>query len=58
MYFAFAKALAVTFGGANFIPSELLGTFPYILKIFILILFVGRYSSPKANGKPYIKGER
>ena len=58
MFFAFAQALAVTFGGADFIPSELLSTFPYILTIFILVLFVGRSSSPKANGKPYIKGER
>lgn len=58
LFFAFAQALAVTFGGADFIPSELLSTFPYILTIFILVLFVGRSSSPKANGKPYIKGER
>ena len=58
LFFAFAQALAVTFGGADFIPSELLSTFPYILTVFVLILFVGRSSSPKANGKPYIKGER
>ena len=58
MFFAFAPALAAAFGKADFVPFELLSTFPYILKIFILILFVGRSSSPKANGKPYIKGER
>lgn len=58
LLFAFAQALAVTFGGIDFIPSEILNMFPYILTIFILILFVGKSSSPRANGKPYIKGER
>ena len=58
LFFAFAQALAVTFGGADFIPSELLSTLPYVLTILILVFLVGRSASPKANGKPYIKGER
>ena len=58
LFFAFAQALAVTFGGTDFIPSELLSTLPYVLTILILVFFVGRSASPKANGKPYIKGER
>ena len=58
LLFALAQALAVTFGGSNFIPSEFLSMFPYILTIIILIVFVGKSSSPKANGKPYIKGKR
>lgn len=58
LLFAFAQALAVTFGGIDSVPSEILSMFPYILTIFILILFVGKSSAPRANGKPYIKGER
>ncbi len=58
LLFAFAQALAVTFGGADFIPSEIINMLPYVLTLFVLVFFVGKSCAPRANGKPYIKGER
>ena len=43
LLFAFAQALAVTFGGGRIaVPSEILNMLPYILTIIVLILFVGK----------------
>lgn len=56
--FGFAQALVVMMGGLNFVPTQLLAMLPYILTLVILALFVGRSEAPKANGRPYIKGER
>lgn len=59
LLFAFAQALAVTFGGGRIaVPSEILNMLPYILTIVVLILFVGKSMAPSANGKPYKKGTR
>lgn len=58
LLFAFARALTVSLGGGKFIPQPILEMFPYFLTLVVLILFVGKSVSPKANGKPYIKGER
>ena len=59
LLFAFAQALAVTFGGGRIaVPSEILNMLPYILTIIVLILFVGKSMAPSANGKPYKKGTR
>ena len=59
LLFAFAQALAVTFGGGRIaVPSEILNMLPYILTIIVLILFVGKSMAPSANGKPYKKGMR
>lgn len=57
LLFGFAQALVVLMGGIN-IPSQILAMLPYILTLVVLVLFVGRSEAPKANGKPYIKGER
>lgn len=57
LLFGFAQALVVIMGGVG-IPSSLLAMLPYILTLVVLVLFVGRSEAPKANGKPYIKGER
>lgn len=56
--FGFAQALVVMMGGLEFVPTQLLAMLPYILTLVILALFVGRSEAPKANGRPYIKGER
>ena len=59
LLFAFAQALAVTFGGGQIpVPSEFLNMFPYVLTIVILVLFVGKSMAPKASGQPYEKGTR
>lgn len=57
LLFGFAQALVVLMGGIN-IPSQLLAMLPYVLTLVVLVLFVGRSEAPKANGKPYVKGER
>ncbi|MGL5438823.1 MAG: ABC transporter permease [Filifactoraceae bacterium] len=57
--FGFAQALVVLTGGGKVpIPSELLSMLPYVLTILVLILFVGKSVSPKANGIAYEKGKR
>lgn len=56
--FGFAQALVIMLSGSDFIPSQILAMFPYILTLIVLALFVGRSEAPKANGKPYLKGER
>lgn len=59
LLFGFAQALVIVLGGGNFaVPSEILAMLPYILTIFVLILFVGRSVAPKADGVPYEKGSR
>lgn len=57
LLFGFAQALVVLMGGIN-IPSQLLAMLPYVLTLVVLVVFVGRSEAPRANGKPYIKGER
>ena len=59
LLFGFAQALTVWLGGGRFaVPSEILAMLPYVMTVFILILFVGRAHAPKANGVPYNKGSR
>ncbi|MEG2204824.1 MAG: ABC transporter permease, partial [Oscillospiraceae bacterium] len=59
LIFGFAKAMEVLLGGgATPIPSQILAMMPYLLTIVVLVLFVGRSSSPKASGTPYKKGAR
>lgn len=58
LLFGFAQALVILLGGSNVkiqIPSSILAMLPYVLTIVVLILFVGRSNSPKADGVPYIK---
>lgn len=56
LLFGFANALAVLLSGTGF-PSALLAMLPYIMTLAVLILFIGRSEPPRANGKPYFKGE-
>lgn len=56
LLFGFANALAVLLSGTMF-PSALLAMLPYIMTLAALVLFIGRSEPPKANGKPYFKGE-
>jgi len=59
LLFGFAQALAILLGGGSFpIPTQIISMLPYVLTIVILILFVGRSESPKADGVPYKKGTR
>ncbi len=59
MLFGFAQALVVLLGGGALnVPTQVLSMLPYILTIFVLILFVGKSVAPKADGLPYEKGSR
>ena len=56
LLFGFANALTVLLAG-TFVPSHLLAMLPYVLTLVVLVLFIGRAEPPKANGKPYFKGQ-
>lgn len=56
LLFGFAQAMVTMLASYN-IPSQILAMIPYALTLIVLVLFVGRSEAPKANGKPYIKGE-
>lgn len=61
LFFGFAQALAISASKIPYIqdiPTVYLHILPYVLTIFALAGFIGRANAPKANGKPYIKGER
>ncbi|WP_017471944.1 ABC transporter permease [Amphibacillus jilinensis] len=61
IFFGFAQSLSVV--GRNFpiladVPNVYLIIAPYVLTILALAGFIGRAEAPKANGEPYIKGNR
>ncbi|GER65687.1 putative ABC transporter permease protein YufQ [Weizmannia acidilactici] len=61
LFFGFAQSLSII--GSNIpylkeIPSVFLLIAPYVLTILALAGFIGRAEAPKADGVPYIKGER
>lgn len=59
MLFGFTQALAIVLGGgAIAVPSQIIAMLPYFMTIIVLVLFVGRSVAPKADGTPYIKGQR
>ncbi|QWT17399.1 ABC transporter permease [Collinsella sp. zg1085] len=59
LLFGLAQALVIILGGGVVpIPSEILACLPYVLTLFILILFVGKSVAPAADGIPYEKGVR
>jgi len=61
LFFGFAQALAISAPQIPFvqnIPTVYLYILPYVLTIFALAGFIGRANAPKANGQPYIKGQR
>lgn len=59
LIFGGAQALSIILGGeGSKVPSEVMAMIPYMLTIIILILFVGKSKAPKADGVPYVKGQR
>lgn len=59
MLFGLTQALVIMLGGGSFpIPSQILAMLPYVITILTLVLFVGSSVAPKADGVPYIKGNR
>lgn len=61
LFFGFAQSLSIV--GSSIpviqdIPNVFLLILPYVLTILALAGFIGRANAPKANGKPYIKGQR
>lgn len=61
LFFGLAQSLSVISSGVPIlqdIPQVYLLIAPYVLTILALAGFIGRAEAPKANGEPYIKGER
>lgn len=61
LFFGFAQSLSVVGSSVpvlSNIPQVFLLIAPYILTILALAGFIGRAEAPKANGEPYIKGNR
>ncbi|MCY6483149.1 ABC transporter permease [Clostridium aestuarii] len=59
MLFAFGTAFQITAQSfAIRLPNEFYASIPYILTMLALAGFVGKTTPPKADGDPYIKGER
>ncbi|WP_404452682.1 ABC transporter permease [Virgibacillus necropolis] len=61
LFFGFAQSLSVISAGIPLlenVPQVYLLIAPYILTILALAGFIGRAEAPKANGVPYIKGNR
>lgn len=55
--FGFTDALASQTSSLQLpIPSDLLGTLPYLATLFAVAGLIGRVRAPAADGKPYIKG--
>lgn len=60
IFFGFAQNLSIA--GRNIpvikdIPNVYLQITPYVLTIIVLVIFLGKASGPKANGKNYIKSK-
>ncbi|KOA20744.1 branched-chain amino acid transport system / permease component [Clostridium homopropionicum DSM 5847] len=59
MLFAFGTAFQMVAQGFSIsLPNEFYQSIPYILTMLALAGFVGKTEAPRADGKPYIKGER
>lgn len=61
LFFGFAQSLRIVGPSIPYIesiPSVFLLILPYVLTILALAGFIGRANAPKANGVPYIKGQR
>ncbi|MFZ3576666.1 ABC transporter permease [Virgibacillus sp. DJP39] len=61
LFFGFAQSLSIISAGIPLledIPQVFLLIAPYVLTILALAGFIGRAEAPKANGVPYIKGNR
>ncbi|MGX7031203.1 ABC transporter permease [Vagococcus zengguangii] len=60
IFFGFAQNISIS--GSNLpvissIPAVYLQAAPYVLTILVLVIFLGKASGPKANGKNYIKSK-
>lgn len=61
LFFGFAQSLSIVGPSIPYIqdiPNVFLLILPYVLTILALAGFIGRANAPKANGIPYIKGQR
>lgn len=61
LFFGFAQSLSIIGAGIPMldnVPQVFLLIAPYVLTILALAGFIGRAEAPKANGVPYIKGNR
>ncbi len=59
MLFAFGTSFQIIAQGfAINLPNEFYESIPYILTMLALAGFIGRTEAPRADGKPYIKGQR
>ena len=61
LFFGLAQALSIASSSIPVIqdiPNVFLLILPYVLTILALAGFIGRANAPKANGIPYIKGQR
>lgn len=61
LFFGFAQSLSIVGNSIPYlkeIPNVYLLIAPYVLTILALAGFIGRAEAPKADGVPYIKGER
>jgi simple sugar transport system permease protein len=59
IFFGFAQALELFAQGFGLgLPTQVYQALPYILTMLALAGFVGKTIAPKADGTPYIKGER
>lgn len=61
LFFGFAQSLSITSEQIPILdrlPDVILLIAPYVLTLLVLVGFVGRAEAPKADGVPYIKGER
>lgn len=56
LFFGLAQALVIQLGGESILSSQIVAMLPYLLTIFVLVVFVGRSVGPKASGVPYTKG--
>lgn len=61
LFFGFAQSLSITsqqIPVLHQVPDVFLLIAPYVLTLLVLAGFVGRAEAPKADGIPYVKGER
>ncbi|WP_075980865.1 ABC transporter permease [Bacillus massilinigeriensis] len=61
LFFGFAQSLSIVGSSVPFlkdVPDVYLNIAPYVLTILALAGFIGRAEAPKADGVPYIKGQR
>ncbi len=61
LFFAFSQVLAIFSTNISFLqglPSDIFGSFPYVLTVIALVIFSGKSFGPKAVGEIYDVGKR